>query len=71
LDPRTIGLFLTKQIGMFAYTGMAPSMCRELIEQYSIFCTREGRISLPGLNVDNVGYVADAIHAVTDGKNLV
>ena len=61
---------VTGQIGMFAYTGMNSQMCDELTSKYSIFLTRDGRISLAGLNDGNVEYVANAIHAVTDGKSI-
>ena len=61
---------ITSQIGMFAYTGMNSQMCDELTSKYSIFLTRDGRISLAGLNDGNVEYVANAIHAVTDGKSI-
>ena len=45
-------------------------MCDELTANYSIFLTRDGRISLAGLNDNNIEYVAKAIHAVTDGKSI-
>ena len=61
---------VTGQIGMFAFTGMNSDMCDELTSKYSIFLTRDGRISLAGLNDGNVEYVAGAIHAVTDGKSI-
>jgi len=61
---------VTEQIGMFAYTGMNSDMCDELTSKYSIFLTRDGRISLAGLNDDNIEYVAKAVHAVTDGKSI-
>ena len=61
---------VTGQIGMFAFTGMSKEMCDELTSKYSIFLTRDGRISLAGLNDGNVEYVANAVHAVTDGKSI-
>lgn len=61
---------ITSQIGMFAFTGMSKEMCDELTEKYFIFLTKDGRISLAGLNEGNVEYVAGAVHAVTDGKSL-
>jgi len=61
---------ITDQIGMFAFTGMSKEMCDELTEKYFIFLTKDGRISLAGLNEGNVEYVAGAVHAVTDGKSL-
>ena len=50
--------------------GMNAAMCDLLTEQNSIFLTRDGRISVAGLNVGNVATVAEAIHQVTDGKPL-
>lgn len=61
---------ITRQIGMFAFTGMGEEMCRRLTEEYFIFLTTNGRISVAGLNEKNLQYVADAIHAVTDGKSI-
>ena len=61
---------ITSQIGMFAYTGMNSDMCDRLTSEFFIFLTLDGRISLAGLNDKNVGYVAKAIHAVTDGQSI-
>lgn len=49
---------------------MSAEMCDELTDEYAIFLTRDGRISLAGLNEGNLKYVAEAIHAVTDGKAI-
>jgi aspartate aminotransferase len=61
---------ITNQKGMFAFTGMSAEMCDELTNKYSIFLTRDGRISLAGLNPSNIATVAKAIHDVTHGKKL-
>jgi len=61
---------VTEQIGMFAFTGMNSEMCDELTDQYAIYLTRDGRISLAGLNEKNLVYVAKSIHAITDGKSI-
>jgi len=61
---------VTEQIGMFAYTGMSSDMCDELTSKYSIFLTRDGRISLAGLNDGNIEYVAKAVHSVCEGKSI-
>jgi aspartate aminotransferase len=58
------------QIGMFAFTGMTAAMCDELTERHAIDRTRDGRISLPGLNSGNLAFVASAIHEVTNGKSI-
>jgi aspartate/tyrosine/aromatic aminotransferase len=41
-----------------------------LTDKYAIFLTKDGRISVAGLNDGNVEYVAQAVHAVTDGKSI-
>lgn len=51
-------------------TGMSSEMCDQLTSEYAIYLTRDGRISLAGLNDGNIEYVAKAIHAVTDGKSI-
>lgn len=61
---------VTSQIGMFAYTGMSAEMCDQLTDEYKIFLTRDGRISIAGLNEGNLKYIANAVHAVTDGKSI-
>lgn len=61
---------VSEQIGMFAYTGMNAEMCDELTDNYAIYLTKDGRISIAGLNDNNLEYVAKAIHSVTDGKSI-
>ena len=61
---------VTDQIGMFAFTGMTADMCDELTAEHAIYLTKDGRISIAGLNAGNVATVARAIHAVTDGKAI-
>jgi aspartate aminotransferase len=61
---------VTEQIGMFAFTGMSAEMCDQLTNDYAIFLTRDGRISIAGLNDKNLEYVATAVHAVTDGNSI-
>ena len=61
---------VTEQIGMFAFTGMSSEMCDQLTDEYAIYLTRDGRISIAGLNDGNLEYVAKAVHSVTDGKSI-
>jgi aspartate aminotransferase len=61
---------VTNQIGMFAFTGMSKDMCDELTDEHAIYLTKDGRISIAGLNDSNLDYVAKAVHAVTDGKSI-
>ena len=56
---------ITKQKGMFAYTGFTPEQCDRLKNEFHIYMIRTGRISIPGLNYSNLEYVARAFHLVT------
>jgi aspartate aminotransferase, mitochondrial len=61
---------VSNQIGMFAYTGMSAAMCDSLTNDYAIYLTRDGRISLAGINEGNVAYVANAVHTMTHGQSI-
>ncbi|GAM22604.1 hypothetical protein SAMD00019534_057790 [Acytostelium subglobosum LB1] len=52
---------ITSQIGMFTYTGLNPAQVKLLVEKYHIYLLSSGRVSVAGLNHNNVAYVADAI----------
>jgi aspartate/tyrosine/aromatic aminotransferase len=53
-----------KQYGMFCYTGLTLKQCEALIKEHKIFLVKSGRISLSGLNDDNIEKVAQAIKDV-------
>lgn len=53
---------ITDQIGMFSYTGLNASQVKYLINEFHIYLPDDGRISLAGLNTENVQYVAEAIN---------
>jgi len=59
---------ITRQIGMFAYSGMSKGEVEALREKHHIYCTLDGRISMAGVTSQNVEYIANAIHDVTEGK---
>ena len=61
---------ITQQIGMFAFTGLSVPQCERMTEEFAIYLTTNGRISVAGLNPGNLAYVAKAIHAVSDGQPL-
>jgi len=61
---------VNNQIGMFAFTGLDLDMCKRLTDDYAIYLTLDGRISIAGLNNSNLEYVARAIHDVSDGKSI-
>lgn len=56
---------IVNQIGMFCYSGLIPEQVDRLTKEYSIYLTRDGRISIAGLSSKNVEYLAHAIHRVT------
>lgn len=53
---------ITDQIGMFSYTGLNVNQVKYIINEFHIYLPDDGRISLAGLNTDNVQYVAEAIN---------
>ena len=56
---------ITKQIGMFAYSGLTSDQVMEMREKHHIYCTADGRISMAGVTYGNVDYIANAIHDVS------
>ena len=56
---------ITDQIGMFCYTGMTPDQVERLIKEFSVYLTKDGRISVAGVSSKNVDYLAHAMHQVT------
>ncbi|XP_036328800.1 aspartate aminotransferase, mitochondrial-like [Rhagoletis pomonella] len=56
---------ITKQIGMFCFTGLKPEQVARLTKEFSIYMMKDGRIAVVALSTKNIAYVAEAIHAVT------
>eukprot|EP00617_Octactis_speculum_P001363 CAMPEP_0185773304 /NCGR_PEP_ID=MMETSP1174-20130828/72888_1 /TAXON_ID=35687 /ORGANISM="Dictyocha speculum, Strain CCMP1381" /LENGTH=398 /DNA_ID=CAMNT_0028459927 /DNA_START=184 /DNA_END=1380 /DNA_ORIENTATION=- len=56
---------ITDQIGMFAFTGLSPEACARMTDKHNIYLTKDGRISLAGINDGNCAYVAAAMHDCT------
>ena len=56
--------FVTRQNGMFSFTGLSPEQIDRLAAEYGIYAVRNGRICICGLNTKNVEYVAKSIAAV-------
>ncbi|GJQ13925.1 hypothetical protein GpartN1_g5716.t1 [Galdieria partita] len=53
---------ITKQIGMFSFTGLNVEQVRYLREKYHIYMTEDGRASMAGLSRETVSMFADGIH---------
>ncbi|KAG6042299.1 Aspartate aminotransferase, mitochondrial [Claviceps citrina] len=55
---------ITNQIGMFAYTGLNAEEMERLSKEFSVYATKDGRISVAGITTDNVTRLAEAIYNV-------
>jgi aspartate aminotransferase len=55
---------ITDQIGMFSFTGLTEAQVLKIREEAHVYMTKNGRISMAGLNSKNVEYVAKAVDKV-------
>jgi len=55
---------ITDQIGMFSFTGLTEKQVLKVREDAHVYMTNNGRISMAGLNTNNVEYVAKAFDKV-------
>lgn len=65
LRPGSSWAHMTDQIGMFCFSGLRPEQVDALREQHHLYLTRDGRISMAGVNPGNVMRIAQAIHDAT------
>jgi aspartate aminotransferase len=56
---------IVDQIGMFCFTGLSSDQVERLTKDYSVYLTKDGRISVAGISSNNVEYLARALHEVT------
>ena len=56
--------FITKQIGMFSYSGLNKDQMVRLRSEFGIYGTDTGRMCVAALNSQNIDYVCDAIAKV-------
>ena len=56
---------ITDQIGMFCFTGLNAQQVEKLTKDFSVYLTKDGRISIAGVSSKNNAYLAHAIHQVT------
>jgi len=52
---------ITNQIGMFSFTGLTPPQVELMTNKWAVFMTKDGRVSMAGLNSKNCKYMAEAI----------
>ncbi|KAK9947173.1 hypothetical protein M0R45_012607 [Rubus argutus] len=53
--------FILKQIGMFSFTGLNKTQTENMTNKWHVFMTKDGRISLAGLNLAKCEYLSNAI----------
>jgi aspartate/tyrosine/aromatic aminotransferase len=56
--------FMTRQRGMFSYTGLTTEQVDRLRDEYAIYIVGSGRINVAGLTPCNVDRVAECIGKV-------
>ena len=56
--------FVTRQRGMFSYTGLSKEQVLKLRSEYGIYALETGRICVAALNTKNIDYVTNAIAKV-------
>ncbi len=56
--------FITKQRGMFSFSGLNKDQVQQLRDQYSIYIVGSGRINVAGMTEANMDRLCDAIAAV-------
>lgn len=56
--------FITRQRGMFSFSGLTKKQVEELRQKYAIYIVGSGRINVAGLTPANIDYVAEAISRV-------
>lgn len=55
---------ITDQIGMFSFTGLSEAQVMKIRSDAHVYMTKNGRISMAGLNTGNVEYFAKAVDKV-------
>ena len=55
--------FITRQKGMFSYSGLSDAQVDFLREEKAIYMVKGGRINVAGLMAESLDYVCDSIAA--------
>ena len=59
---------IESQVGMFAFSGLSQEQVLRLRQDFHVYMTLDGRISMAGVTSGNVGYLADSVHRAVVGK---
>ncbi|CAK7266232.1 Aspartate aminotransferase, cytoplasmic [Sporothrix epigloea] len=60
---------ITDQIGMFSFTGLNEIQVQKLRSDFHVYMTKNGRISMAGLNTNNIEYFVKAVDSVVRSTN--
>ena len=56
--------YLTRQNGMFSFTGLTPEQVERLQTEFGVYMISNSRMCVAGLNINNIDYVANAMAEV-------
>ena len=56
--------FISRQRGMFSFSGLTPDQVQQLRTKYSIYIVGSGRINVASLTEKNIDYVSQSIAEV-------
>ncbi|WVQ95392.1 hypothetical protein IAU59_002489 [Kwoniella sp. CBS 9459] len=59
---------IKSQIGMFSFTGISAEQVKALADHAHVYMTKDGRISMAGLNEHNIQYFAESLSKVVKGE---
>jgi aspartate/tyrosine/aromatic aminotransferase len=60
--------FITRQRGMFSFSGLNPDQVKALRDDYAIYIVGSGRISVAGMSENSMDYLCAAIASVLDAN---
>lgn len=53
--------FIEREKGMFSFLGVTPDQAESLVNDYSIYLVKSGRINIAGINQANIGYLVRSL----------
>jgi aspartate/tyrosine/aromatic aminotransferase len=60
--------FITRQRGMFSFSGLTPPQVEALKQKYAIYIVGSGRINVAGITEENIGTLCEAIAEVVNAS---
>ncbi len=59
--------FIEREKGMFSFLGVTPEQAQSLVDDYSIYLVKSGRINIAGINQSNIAYLARSLTQLLGG----